>query len=393
MKKNDNDVLKKELVYFLLHCESNRKAYVKIGKSDSESGVVARLRGCQTGNPIKLTLLGYIEGSEGEWQSFFSEECIRGEWFDYNYAKNFISQLNLRIPTSCLKEFKQEKINEFNKKILKIKDQIQEDRERYHEHLDEEEWQKEMPTHFEEELKQIGSLKDEMALVDSLKDHKLKEAYTSWALKNTEEGWYAYERSEEIHRDHRKEALEHMHKIVKIINFMYRGVDSDTWYGGPEIRIAESKSTFFDFFKKVVNPGEFYIMVGEYKHGYSLESGLCIYKLFLNFMNSRRRKVKSRFLGRTDERQMAKYKENLDSNNVKYKNDCPVDISKKIEKLALKSIIDDIKKTIDEDLGVLYFDNNLATWRNKEHEQGLDSYLKQMKLIDKVNLNGKMKGV
>ena len=167
MKKNNN-VLKKELVYFLLHCESNRKAYVKIGKSDSESGVVARLRGCQTGNPIKLTLLGYIEGSEGEWQSFFSEECIRGEWFDYNYAKNFISQLNLRIPTSCLKEFKQEKINEFNKKILKIKDQIQEDRERYHEHLDEEEWQKEMPTHFEEELKQIGSLNDEAALVDSL---------------------------------------------------------------------------------------------------------------------------------------------------------------------------------------------------------------------------------
>ena len=64
--------------------------------------------------------------------------------------------------------------------------------------------------------------------------------------------------------------------------------------------------------------------------------------------------------------------------NVKYKKDCPGDISKKIEKLALKSIIDDIKKTIDEDLGVLYFDNNLATWRNKEHERGLDSYLKQM---------------
>ena len=58
-----------------------------------------------------------------------------------------------------------------------------------------------------------------------------------------------------------------------------------------------------------------------------------------------------------------------------------------MEKLALKSIIDDIKKTIDEDLGVLYFDSNLATWRNKEHEQGLDSYLKQMKLIDKVNKN------
>ena len=41
--KKDNNVLKKEVVYFLLHCESNRKAYVKIGKSDSESGVVTRL--------------------------------------------------------------------------------------------------------------------------------------------------------------------------------------------------------------------------------------------------------------------------------------------------------------------------------------------------------------
>ena len=118
MKKNNN-VLKKEVVYFLLHCESNKNAYVKIGKSDSESGVVARLRGCQTGNPIKLILLGYIEGYEREWQSFFSEECIRGEWFDYSYAKNFIGQLNLRIPTSCLEEFKQEKIDVFNKKILK----------------------------------------------------------------------------------------------------------------------------------------------------------------------------------------------------------------------------------------------------------------------------------
>ena len=58
IKKNSNNVLKKELVYFLLHSESNRKSYVKIGKSDSETGVVARLKGCQTGNPIKLILLG-----------------------------------------------------------------------------------------------------------------------------------------------------------------------------------------------------------------------------------------------------------------------------------------------------------------------------------------------
>jgi len=386
MKKNNN-VLKKEVVYFLLHCESNKNAYVKIGKSDSESGVVARLRGCQTGNPIKLILLGYIEGYEREWQSFFSEECIRGEWFDYSYAKNFIGQLNLRIPTSCLEEFKQEKIDVFNKKILKIKDQIQEDRERYHDHLDDEEWQKEMHEHCEEELKQIGSLREEMARFDSLKDHKLKEAYTSWALKNTGEGWSAYDRSEEVHRNHRKEALEHMHKIEKIINFIHSGLDSDTWFGGLEVRLCESKSTFFDFFKKVVNPGEYYIKIGEYQSGYSLESGLCIYKLFLNFMNSRRGKVKSKFLGKADEKQIAKYKSDLDSKGLKYKDNCPVDISKKMETLALKSIIDDIKKTLDQEMGVRYFDENLSTWRNKEHEQSLDSYLKHMKLRDKVKRN------
>ena len=386
MKKNNN-VLKKELVYFLLHCESNRKAYVKIGKSDSESGVIQRLKGCQTGNPIRLILLGYIEGHEREWQSFFTDECIRGEWFDFQYASSFISQLNLRVPEDILKNFKQEKIDEFNKKILKIKDQIQEDRERYHGHLDDEEWQKEMHEHCEEELQKIGSLKDEMARMDNLENYKLKEAYTNWALKNTEEGWYAYERSEQVHRDHRKEALEHRYKIEKIINFIHRGLDSDTWCGGLEARLCESKSTFFDFFKKVVNPGEYYIKIGEYQNGYSLESGLCIYKLFLNFMNSRRGKVKSKFLGKADDKQIAKYKANLDSNNVKYKDDCPVDISKKIETLALKSIIDDIKKTMDKDLGVVYFDENLSTWRNKEHEQSLDSYLKQMKLIDEVKRN------
>ena len=388
MKKNNN-VLKKELVYFILHSDSHRKTYVKIGKSDSESGVVSRLKGCQTGNPIKLILLGYIEGYEREWQSFFTDACIRGEWFDFDYASRFISQLNLRVPKSILENFKQEKIDEFNKKILKIKNQMQEDRERYHDNLDDEEWQKVMSEQFGEELQKIGSLKDEMVRIDNLKNDKLKEAYTGWALKSTEEGWYAYERSEQVHRDHRKEALENMHKIVKIINFIHTGLDNDTWFGGLEVRLCESKSSFFDFFKKVVNSGEYYIKVGEYQNGYSLESGLCIYKLFLHFMNSRRGKVKSKFLGKADEKQIAKYKSDLDSNNVRYKNDCPVDISKKMETVALKSIIDDIKEKIDRDMGVSYFDENLSTWRNKEHEQGLDIYLKHMKLRDEVRRNEK----
>jgi hypothetical protein len=178
-----------------------------------------------------------------------------------------------------------------------------------------------------------------------------------------------------------------MHKIEKIIHFIHSGLDSDTWFGGLEVRLCESKSTFFDFFKKVVNPGEYYIKIGEYQSGYSLESGLCIYKLFLNFMNSRRGKVKSKFLGKADEKQIAKYKSDLDSKGLKYKDNCPVDISKKMETLALKSIIDDIKKTLDQEMGVRYFDENLSTWRNKEHEQSLDSYLKHMKLRDKVKRN------
>ena len=106
-------------------------------------------------------------------------------------------------------------------------------------------------------------------------------------------------------------------------------------------------------------------------------------------MNSRRGKVKSKFLGKADEKQIAKYKSDLDSNNVRYKNDCPVDISKKMETLALKSIIDDIKETLDQDTGVSYFDENLSTWRNKEHEQSLDIYLKHMKLRDEVRRNEK----
>ena len=48
----------------------------------------------------------------------------------------------------------------------------------------------------------------------------------------------------------------------------------------------------------------------------------------------------------------------------------PLIFLKKWKTVALKSIIDDIKEKIDRDMGVSYFDENLSTWRNKEHEQG-----------------------
>jgi hypothetical protein len=375
----ENNVLKKELVYFLLHSESNRKSYVKIGKSDSETGVVARVKGCQTGNPIKLILLGYIEGYESEWQSHFRDEWIRGEWFDYRQSSHIISQLNLRIPKNILEDFKKEKISKLNKKIIELRDKIEEDRERFS--YDE----GNLKEYCEEELEQIGKHNDEIARIDSLEGTKLKEAYTSWAIGHTEEGWYAFERSSEINRSHRKEALKHMRHIEKIINFIHKGT-SDKWYGGEEIRYVEAKGSFIDFFNGVVNPGEYYIMVGEYQNGYSLESGYSVYKMFINFMNSRRGKVKSKILGKTDDKQVAKYKKHLDSEKVKYKEDCPIDISKKIEASSLKDIIDDFKNDIDKELGVLYFDDNLCEWRNKETEKNLDNYLKQKQLIEKVTL-------
>jgi len=375
---NNKNVLKKEVVYFLLHSESNRKSYVKIGKSDSETGVVARLKGCQTGNPIKLILLGYIEGYESEWQNHFSHEHVRGEWFDYQQSSHIISQLNLRIPESILKEFKGDKIAKLNKKIIELRDKIEEDRERFS-------YDKEnLKEYCEEELEQIGKHNDEIARIDSLEGAKLKEAYTKWAIGHTEEGWYSFERSSEINRSHRKEALKHMSHIEKIIRFIHKGT-SDSWVGGEEIRCVEGKGSFIDFFNKAVNPGEYYIMVGEYQNGYSLESGYSIYKMFVNFMNSRRGKVKSKILGKTDEKQVATYKKHLDSKEIKYKEHCPVDISKKIETSSLKEIIDDFKNDIDKELGILYFDNNLCEWRHKETEKRLETYLKTKKLEARVS--------
>ena len=373
IKKNSNNVLKKELVYFLLHSESNRKSYVKIGKSDSETGVVARLKGCQTGNPIKLILLGYFEGSEAEWQSQFHYANVRGEWFDYNRIKHIISQLNLRVPESILKEFKGDKIAKLNKKIIELRDKIEEDRERYS--YDREN----LKAYCQEEIEQIGKHEDDIAKIDGLEGPNLKKAYNEWAVEHTEEGWYAFQRCSEASRNHRKEALKHMSHIEKVINFIHKGT-SDKWYGGEEIRYVEAKGSFIDLFNGVVNPGEYYIMVGEYQNGYSLESGYSIYKMFVNFMNSRRDKSKA------SKKQIEKFKNYLDAKKIKHKENCSVDIAKKIETSSLKDIIDEFKDDINKELGILYFDDNLCEWRNKETERSLETYLKQKQLKEKVVL-------
>ncbi len=261
---------------------------------------------------------------------------------------------------------------------------MDEDRNNYHINLDDEEWNKQLPENFAEELKEIGSFKEDIINIENIKGQKLIEAYKNWSLKNTEEGYHAYERSEQVHTDHRKEALDNMRKIEKIIYFLHKGIDPDKWVGGLEIRLCDSKSTFFDFFNRVVNPGEYYIKVGDYQSGYSLESGLCIYKLFLNFMNSRRSKTWSKFLGGVDIKQQEKHKKSLDDANVEYKDDCPVDITKKLETMGLKSIIDDIKYDIDTKLNIRYFDKNLSVWRNKESEKDLEDFLKTKTMQKRV---------
>lgn len=70
------------MIYLIQHGNTN---YVKIGYSNNEAGVIKRLRACQTGNPIQLSLLGTIDGTQsGEKyiQSAFASKRIKGEWFD-----------------------------------------------------------------------------------------------------------------------------------------------------------------------------------------------------------------------------------------------------------------------------------------------------------------------
>ena len=392
MAKKEEDILKSEKVYFLLHSDSYKKSYVKIGKSDSESGVVARLKGCQTGNPIKLILLGYIEGEERVWQSFFSDERIRGEWFDYSYASKFINQLKLKVPKVVLDDFKREKIENLNRKILNIKKEIR-GGDYYDRDPNEGENDEDYREYHEAEFTEIGELKEEIARIDNLKGHNLLETYNAWALKNTEEGYRAYRESEDIRKEQRKEALDNMHNIEKVIYFLHKGLNKDHWYGGNEIRLAESKSSFFDFFGNIVNPGEYYVMVDEYQSGYSLSSGLMVLRLFLKFLETRK---SSKFIkkgiyrnktNKIDDKKIDKYREYLDEQKIKYSSKSIIDITKKIELTALKGIIDQIKSNIDEELGILYYDNNLATWRHKEKEKWIDQFLKNKSIIDKVNKN------
>lgn len=91
----------KEYVYFIkcnpnINRFANADCYVKIGKSHSIETIKNRFTALQTGNPFKLTLLGYVEGDEKYFHNYFSEFRINGEWFHYTFIQNKINNLNLK---------------------------------------------------------------------------------------------------------------------------------------------------------------------------------------------------------------------------------------------------------------------------------------------------------
>jgi len=99
--KNSN-----EIVYFLY---SNY--HVKIGKcapknqdinsEANQDAVIGRLKGCQTGNPHKIYLLGYMFGSESQWHKHFKEYRGNGEWFKFGeVVRDTIKELPLCVSQS-----------------------------------------------------------------------------------------------------------------------------------------------------------------------------------------------------------------------------------------------------------------------------------------------------
>lgn len=70
------------MIYLIRHGDTN---YVKIGYSQTEEGVVRRLRECQVGNPMQLSLLGVIDGTQAAEKHLhhaYVNKYISGEWFN-----------------------------------------------------------------------------------------------------------------------------------------------------------------------------------------------------------------------------------------------------------------------------------------------------------------------
>ena len=256
--------MKKEYVYFII-LNIEKHQYVKIGKSNCEKGVLSRFSGIQTGSPFELKLLGYLEGSEQQWHSLFEKNKTRGEWFHFKNIKYLISNLNLIVPKNILNNF-------YGKMYYKYKMELRELENEIHKGT------KEYKTN--ELNENLINIKNEKYLSILYRSEILNEPL--WKLQSEEEEY----------KKEFEEALKNIRHIERVINFIYNGHDGETWshgVGNPLIRITEkTHSGTLDFWDNPINLGDPYIMIRDYGRGFSLISGLRIYRLFLRFMKTRK---------------------------------------------------------------------------------------------------------
>jgi hypothetical protein len=319
--------MKKEYVYFII-LNIEKHQYVKIGKSNCEKGVLSRFSGIQTGSPFELKLLGYLEGSEQQWHSLFEKNKTRGEWFHFKNIKYLISNLNLIVPKNILNNF-------YGKMYYKYKMELRELENEIHKGT------KEYKTN--ELNENLINIKNEKYLSILYRSEILNEPL--WKLQSEEEEY----------KKEFEEALKNIKHIERVINFIYNGHDGETWshgIGNPLIRITEkTHSGTLDFWDNPINLGDPYIMIRDYGRGFSLISGLRIYRLFLRFMKARKFSKKWN-------------KEEKFPNGTPFEN-----ITMQVNTESLYNISEKILEDIKKEIGILYFDKEIGEWRDKELEQ------------------------
>jgi len=97
-----NIINKKEFVYFI-KCNTSINGfqgsiyqYVKIGKAKSIENIKKRLSSIQVGSPFKLKFLGYVEGDEKYFHTYFSDSWVHGEWFFYEKIIDKLKKIKLK---------------------------------------------------------------------------------------------------------------------------------------------------------------------------------------------------------------------------------------------------------------------------------------------------------
>jgi hypothetical protein len=113
------------LIYFI---QQGRDGPIKIGFS--QESPESRLASLQTGNPVKLRLLGYVEGDVPEEKAYhtkFKKERLMGEWF--KASERLVSEIK-RLPflkrggrgVSCGNEIPWHKLTEEEKLLERIRE-------------------------------------------------------------------------------------------------------------------------------------------------------------------------------------------------------------------------------------------------------------------------------